>query len=150
MQNLKNISIPSICDFWTNFQYFQTQGIAVPTEDLTDEYYTVIFKPNDNFIPQDETDAQAIINSNRKEETIASILSYHDKFRRYAIQQRMLTKIEPSVGIVRIFTHTIKYIEKCFKITQLRVCAENMKYLSNYIRFAVIEARITHHALLGG
>ena len=49
---------------------------------------------------QDEKDAQAIIDKDRDEKVIASILPFRDKVRRTAINERILTKINAVVRIV--------------------------------------------------
>ncbi|XP_065225787.1 uncharacterized protein LOC135849336 [Planococcus citri] len=70
-----------------------------PSEDLADEYYTTTPTVTADFIPQDEKDAQTIVDSNRNEQVIAAILSNPDKIRRNAIHRKILTKITAVVSI---------------------------------------------------
>ena len=62
-------------------------------EDLIDQYYTITPTKIDQYIPQDDIDAEAIIKSNKDDRVIASILPYRDKVRRHAITIKIFEKV---------------------------------------------------------
>ncbi|XP_065225786.1 uncharacterized protein LOC135849335 [Planococcus citri] len=70
-------------------------------EDLQYEYYTIVPTLTDQILPQDDEDAQAIIDSGLNEAVIASILPYQEKPRRFAINERVSAKNKDEVPWIR-------------------------------------------------